>query len=1332
MKVQPLRVVLAFYSSEENHAERAFRSLRDQGKVCLAGADVTQLDDICARYYGLRLEGETLLVIETAAAKIEAVVAALRIEGSPAIFVVRPGFAPVDVAQADVAQPEVSTAEVAPVEPPHRQTGQTRRTILARLKENKEALEIARGDLFEATRLDHALTPAAEWILDNFYLVRTQILEVQRHLPRDYTSWPAPARDSVSGLAQKLVAATDQAVNENKIRDALREFQTTTPLSIAELWSFPLFLRIALIEALARLATRVSNTQQLREAAYLWANRLANAARLGKEVFEKTLSSLGPEPVARDPYFVTTLAEQLQDEESALGPAQHWIEERFGVPLIELVRTQHTGEAAEVVSTANAFGSLRALARIDFTRIFEEVSLVEAELRRDPSGVYAQSDFSTRDRCRRIVERTARYSGIPEPSVARQAVELASQSASEQTRYVAYYLLSDGLFTLESATGARIPARVALRRRAHKHATLVYLTAISGLTVCFTALACLLARDAGMRGYAGLAALALLAAFPLGELAIQIVNALVISLLPPDPLPKMDFEHGIPGEHATLVVVPMMLTSPGVLRAELEKLEVRFLGNRDEHIFYGLFSDFLDSPTAEAPGDEEFLQAARDGISALNARYREERFVLFHRPRTWSEGEQMWIGRERKRGKLEDLNAFLCGEGDFGILQAGRLPLAVSYVITLDADTQLPAEGARRLIETMAHPLNRVEIDPVTRVRKRGYTIIQPRVSITLPGATANRFTRVFADASGTDPYCQTVSDAQQDLFLDAIFHGKAIYNVRAFHTIMAGRFPRDTLLSHDLIEGAHAGVGLATDIELFEHLPVDYPSFAAREHRWIRGDWQIAEWATAKAPDATGKRQPNHLSFINRWRIFDNLRRSLVPVAAVLLLLIGWNLSIAPGIWTLVVALAVAIPAAAPLLDRLVRRIQGSVHRWQGAADDLARAFVMAALLPHQAWISLDAISRVLYRRRVSHRGMLEWQTAAHAKADARRHMDITMRQLAIISGLSLLLTILLLIRREFAPTSIFVTLWIAAPWLMRWMCRPTPSLARKELSPRRTLFLRRLARRTWRFFDDLVGPDSNWLPPDNTQLALRIEVAQRTSPTNIGLWLTALLSARDFGYITADDFCRRCESTFETLGRMERYEGHLLNWYDTRTLEPLFPRYVSTVDSGNLLASLWVLQQGCRDIVRAPVIGPTAVHGLNDTRGVLEKTCHDDPSAAVALNAIRRLLRGTRGKNQVRELIAHFRLASSPILKLQESQRWHVARSDDRSYWSAHLAAEFTSVGRDGRPLPALDGNHGVAARRNLARGRGGTGPDGRKRTGRSAPPRSPSGTLACQPCQ
>jgi cyclic beta-1,2-glucan synthetase len=1210
-----------------------------------------------ARYAALRLEGETLVTVETKARNVESVVNAMRLAGTPAIFAIRP----------DV---EVQgSVEIEWKEPP----SLNRRAILARLRECKLELDTARGDLREAARLDHALTKAAEWILDNSYLIHTQLNEVRRHLPRDVSPKTSTSEggSDVDRLARDLTAKTAFAVNEENIRIFLKEAQATRPLTIGELWAFPLFLRIALIEALAALALRVSESQQLREVAYLWANRLASSARAGDEALERILRELEAEPAARQPYFVTALAEQLQDEEMALGPTQQWIQKRFESPLIEVVRSQHTLEAAQAVATANAFGSLRALGQLEFTKIFEEVSVVEAELRADPGGIYPRSDFLTRDRCRRAVERISRHSGVEEIEVARRVSHLAARSDDPQTGHVAYYLLAEGLTRIEAETGARITGRTRIFRGITRNATTAYGAAIFALTAYFTALACILAWEAGVHSYGILAALSALAVFPLSELSLQIVHALIISMLPPEPLAKMDYRTGIPMENATLVVIPIMLTGHEATCEEIEKLEVRYLGNRNENIFYSLFADFTDSPAEVDPKDDELLQTAATGITELNARYPGGRFLLFHRPREWSESEQSWIGRERKRGKIEDLNAYLCGDTTVNVLHTGHLPLAISYVIALDADTQLPLEAARRLIETIAHPLNRVEIDPATRVRKRGYAIIQPRISITLPAATATRFTRVFADATGTDPYCQTVSDAQQDLFLEAIFHGKAIYDVKAFHTILKDRFPPETVLSHDLIEGAHVGVGLASDIELFESLPTNYGSYATRQRRWIRGDWQIAPWVLGRVPGAAGGREPNPLTFINRWRILDNLRRSLVPVTALLLLLLGWLISAAPGVWSLVVGLAVAIPALAPLLDRLARRVHGSVRGWQGAADDVERAIVLISFLPHQAWLTIDAIVRVHYRCLVSHRKMLEWQTAERARVLAHHSMDAMFRQMLTISALSAALAIVLGLKGAAAPTCAFVGLWAVSPLLMRWLARPGQSI-RRRLGVAETLFLHGVARRTWRFFDDLVGAEGNWLPPDNFQLALRVEVAQRTSPTNIGLWLTAALAARDFGYLTADELCARCSRTMETVERLERCEGHLLNWYDTRTLAPLTPRYVSTVDSGNLVAALWVLEQGCRDALGAPIIGHSALRGLMDTLAVLEEMCANDPSMAAALDDLGKLLGGAR---EGHEIVVRLRTAAAPAETLRLDQRWSVTAEDERTYWATRLTSELAA---------------------------------------------------------
>jgi cellobiose phosphorylase len=1241
MRSKSTDVILGFYSANDGDPLAAFQAAKRAGAhgVLIDKAD-TPVKDLYRKYCGLRLDGEILIVATGAGANVEAIAKALEGTGSPAIFVLR----------------EVPEA-VRPALP--------KESIFERLFRNEVTLEEARDSLAEAARMDRALTASAEWLLDNSYLVRTQISEVRRHLPRNFPKTPsANGFDRVLGLANDLVVETDHSVNEANIASHLAAFQKTSPLSTAELWFFPLFLRVALIEKLTVLASAVSQAQQLREAAYLWANRFSTSVRSAPQEFDRLLGLMEREPFALQPYFITSLAEQLQDEETALAPVRAWIKQRLTTPITELVRREHTHEAAQLVSVANAFGSLRALSRIDFAKIFEAVSPVEKELREDPTGIYGQSDFASRDQCRRVIERISRHSDRSEIAVARTAVKLAEEAREPRMRTVMQYLLTPAVKQLEEETKSDVPVRVRMIRGLRKHATGIYLGSYVLLTASFLTVALALAWEGGAHAKLALVLLGALALFPLSELAQQIINALVISLLPPDQLPKLDFKDGIPPEDTSLVVIPILLANAEVVKKEIEKLEVRFLANREANLYFSLFSDYLDAPHASASGDQALLKAVRDGIQRLNDRYPGERFLLFHRSRVWSESEQKWIGRERKRGKIEDLNAFLTGEGAAGILISGKLP-SIRYVITLDADTQLPSGTARRMIETIAHPLNQVEIDPGTHTRRRGFGIIQPRVSIALPGATATRFTRIFASTSGTDPYCQAVSDAQQDLFGEGIFHGKAIYDVRAFHEALDKRFPAETLLSHDLIEGSYAGVALASDIELFENLPLDYVSFCQRQHRWIRGDWQIASWIFSKVPSADGE-TPNSLPPISRWRIFDNLRRSLVAPASLFLLLFGWFMSPAPGVWSLVLGLAIALLALAPLLDHAARRLRGSLEGWHGAADELIRSLVMIAFLPHQAWVSIDAIVRVAYRRYVSRHHLLEWQTADAAGMDAHRHLSSTMQQMIGISGFSILMMIVLHGRGALAPTFIFLGLWAASPLLMWWLNR-SPHAAHREKTD--TLFLRRLARRTWRFFDDLVNDGSNWLPPDNSQLALRVEVAQRTSPTNIGFWLTSALAATDLGYLTADDFLDRCTRTVSTLDQLERYEGHFLNWYDTATKQPLQPKYVSTVDSGNLLACFWVLARGCEDLLHAPLLPRACTKGIADTLAIVREVWAGDPSMRTPLRALRRLL---HGKSEGHLQIGQLRLLQAPLQQLKDSRRWQE-EGEERSYWVTHLARDI-----------------------------------------------------------
>jgi cyclic beta-1,2-glucan synthetase len=1009
------RLILCFLPADEIQLKEVLTLARQRHKhVCVLGG-AEEPKDFCRRYGPLLLDDEFLIAIEAPPREVLDTVEALRASGKLSIFVFRD-----DLAGLKLLSSEGGKSEECSNAPPVRRSV-CGADLQARSKETEQTLDIAHANLMEGAALGHARTAAAAWFLDNMYLIRANLAQIQKALPRyNGTNFPLAARSCE--LAGSLVKQSHHTLSESNIRDCLREYQRTEPLRIEELWLFPVFLRLALLEDLVDLACSTSRGQQQRELAFLWADRLTASAHRGRDQLEIMLARMETEAYALTPHFVASLAEQLQSDEEALARAQFWVETRLQQSLLAVVRAEHAREAEESVSTAQAFGSLRTLSHLEFNEIFEAVSLVDAELQQDPAAIYQRSDFATRDQCRHEIERIARDSRREERDVARLAVDLAAANPDPAKRHVTNYLLAGGVIELERLAGARPGARTRFVRTLRRHATGVYLGSVAALTVCFTAIAVALAQSAGVAQERILGLLGVLALLPLSELSVQIVNALTISFLAPVTLPKMDFERGIPPEDATLVIIPMMLGSVEGIDREIEKLEVRFLANPDPNLFFGLFSDFTDHDNPSRSNDSTLLQAARRGITELNEKYPGGRFVLFHRPRVWSESEQKWIGRERKRGKLEELNAFLTGSREFStsdILKAGRLPIPIRYVITLDADTQLPPESGRRLVETIAHPLNQCELDPETGICRRGYSIIQPRVTIALPGSTVTRFTRIFADTAGLDPYCSAVSDVQQDLFGEGIFHGKAIYDLHAFRAALANRFPPETLLSHDLIEGSYAGVGLASDIELLENLPLDYSSFSRRTHRWIRGDWQIAPWILWKVPGPDGNWVPNPLSVISRWRILDNLRRSLVPVASLLLLLLAWFISASPGVWTATVAVAIAIPGMAPLLDRWARQLHGSEDGWQGSADELIRAAIMIAFLPHQAWISVDAIARACYRSWVSRRHVLEWQTADAAQANADEYLRSTETQVLAVAAISGTLMLILGLKGQFVPTS-------------------------------------------------------------------------------------------------------------------------------------------------------------------------------------------------------------------------------------------------------------------------------------------------------------------------
>jgi cyclic beta-1,2-glucan synthetase len=1159
-------------------------------------------------------------------------------------------------------------------------------SFLRRLREVERALEWANASLTMSAEVHHAFTLSAEWLLDNAYLIREQVTDLRESLPQKYygklpliASGPEAGLPRVYHVASEMVAESGGALEPEIIRRFLVAFQATAPLDIGELWALPLMLRLQLLECLRTLAIQIEQQQSQSEEADFWANRLITAVRHGSPPLLKMMEELVeryPEPT---PHFASELVAHLYDEEGALPLVSGWLERSLRSPLLEVMQQEHRRQAVQQTALTNAINSCRRLAQVQWRELFQSTSWAESELAADPAGVYARLDFETRDRCRGAVEEIARWSNCSEQKTIDQALTLAKAAEDEVARHVGYYLIDAGRPALERATNARVPLAERSRRWLRAHAAGAYFGSIFVLTAAMAAAPLLF--SAGSVHWLTHGLLGFLLLLPASELAVLAVNYFVTSVLPPQVLPKMSFKkEGIPDDCRTLVVVPMLLTAPDAIQNELNRLEIRYLGNTDANLRFSLLTDFADAPRESMPEDAEYIDIVARGIEELNRRHGAGRFFLFHRGRSWSESEQRWIGWERKRGKLEQLNRFLIGESApelEGFLCAGdRAQLeGIRFVITLDADTQLLRDTARRMIETLAHPLNQARLSPDGRRVIRGYTIIQPSVSASLPSARATWFSRIFADPRGIDPYTHAVSDVYQDLVGEGSYHGKGIYELQTFHRLLSERFPTAHLLSHDLLEGSYVRVGLATDIELLDVFPSSYIAWWNRQHRWIRGDWQIIDWLKPRVPVGGGRVEPNPLSAFNRWKIFDNLRRSLVPPATVALLMAGWLFTPAPLLWSGLIAGLMLWPVLNSLFGLLFHPPPPGTRFWRDPRDRLLRSMFAVIFLADYAGMALDAIARVAYRRLRSHRQLLEWETAldAHQRARSQQRQFVLSR--LWIPAACVLLFAGAAWRGPTAMVAVAPFLLLSAlfPVAVMVIDRPAKSWRGGILTADDRRFLRTAARRTWRYFDDFVGPQTSWLPPDNVQETPKREIFLRTSPTNIGLWMLATVAANDFGYITIDDLVTRNLGTLETLGKLERFEGHLFNWYDLSTLEPLRPRYVSTVDSGNLLASLWTFETSCEELAARPLLDASALDGIADTLGVLRQIAAT-PKETERPPAFLRLRELTTGQPaNLEEVILRVRAARQPAQDLLRHFRGQ--ETDLRTYWAQQISKQVAA---------------------------------------------------------
>jgi cyclic beta-1,2-glucan synthetase len=1151
--------------------------------------------------------------------------------------------------------------------------------LLRHFFRNGRRLVRAHKGISDATRRREALTPDAEWLLDNFHIVEEALREVRNDLPRGYYKvLPKLAEGPLAGfprayaVALELIAHTDSALDETTLTRFVQAYQSVTPLTIGELWAVPIMLRLGLLENLGRLAQQMLDAWAQRRAAENCARALAShgagssndwitpvrselarhlppgrvvsgvvvSGSNGREHDSPLTSHHSPFTAPLAEAFVVRLLQVLRDHGRESSHLIEWLESHFaasGCHPTHMVRREHQRQAGNQVTVGNCVTSLRLLSAIDWSTLFERFSTVDAVLRQDPAGAYGQQDFATKDRYRRAVEKLARGSGLDELVVARRALSLAQGSDGEARRqgdketraaHVGFYLVEAGKKQLARELRYRPASRDWLLEQVLGHARGIYfggLGLIYGLLLV-GALAWVVPAASGMNSVLLVVALVLLLV-PMSELAVGILHHVITLLLPPRVLPKLDFRKGIPEAQAAFVVMPTMLLRPESAAVLVDRLEVHFLSNPDPQLRFALLTDFADAPTESMPEDEDYLRDARERIRALNERYRgqgPDRFFLFHRRRKWNPVQGCWMGWERKRGKLCEFNRLLRGARDTsfgeGTADISQLP-TIRYVITLDADTQLPREAAQRLIGTLAHPLNRPRYHPRHGRVVEGYGVLQPRVTLSLLAATRSWFAAILSASAGLDPYTTAVSDVYQDLFGIGSFTGKGIYDVDAFEAAVGHTFPDNHILSHDLIEGNYARCGLATDIELLDDFPARYHAYARREHRWARGDWQLLPWILPTVPLPGGGQRRNPLPALERWKVIDNLRRSLVPPALLVLFIAGWLLPVgAPWFWTAIALAVLCLPVLQLLVNELVATgrllVRPQPGAWRLQLRDLAvslratggQVLLTVAFLADQARLLVDAIVRTLIRLGLARRNLLEWETAA--TTERRLGMDflsftLSMWQaplLAVVAGI-----LVLVLRPEAFPLATPLLLaWFVSPAVAYWVSRPLP-VAETPLEPAELRELRCLARRTWTFFEDYVVAQDHWLPPDNFQEDPKGEVAHRTSPTNIGFYLLSSLAAHDLGYLSLTTLLDRLEKTFDTLEQLNRFHGHLYNWYDTQTLQPLQPGYVSTVDSGNLLGCLVALKQGLRAKTEDFLSPQALANGLRDALALAREELRD-----------------------------------------------------------------------------------------------------------------------------
>ena len=1080
---------------------------------------------------------------------------------------------------------------------------------IPRLKENFEFITEVYNLLNEHIKLKLPIHPAGEWILDNFYIIDETVKTVTKELTlKKYTNFLGIANGPYAGfariyvLASEIVAYTDGKINGKNLEVLLKAYEDKKTLSMDEIWNINTFLRVALIENIREACEKIYSAQLQKYKVENIIERLVENKSKDELQF-KNIGEYKTKVIEQGEMkypFIEYMSYRLKQYGKKAYPFLNILEEqvnKMGTEISEVIKKEHFDIAVRKVSVGNCIISIKNINRINMIEIFEKINGVEEILKKDPVNVYSKMDYKTRIYYRNKLKEISKKTKISEIYIARKCLELSSieyeksnMDSNNKKAHVGYYLIADGEpKLLEILQNKKVP------RQNNMHKAQKYITALAVVTIVLAGVYGLYINTQINNIVLSLI-LSILLLIPIETIFTQIAQYILGKTKNTKIIPKLDFRNGIPEQNATFVVIPTIIKNGKRVEELMHKLEVYYIANKSDNIYFALLGDCSTSSNEEEGFDEEVINTGKKMVDILNKKYPDEKFTKFnfiYRKRMWNEGEEAYLGWERKRGLLNQFNEYILGNisNPFKtntITNLASMP-PIKYIITLDADTDLVLNSARELIGAMAHILNKPELNKSEDLVIAGHALIQPRIGIDLMSSIKSLYTKIYAGAGGVDVYANAISDIYQDNFEEGIFTGKGIYDLKIFSKILNNEIPENTILSHDLLEGSYLRCGLATDIMLMDGYPVGYNSSKSRLHRWIRGDWQIIIWLKDKIKNKRGEIKNNPLNILSKYKIFDNLVRSLLEVSSVLTIIYMcildyfYKIKIWPIITT--VLIAVLTPTVIDVINKIVFKREGEKRQktfnktLSEINASLLRGLFTLATLPDKAYMSANAICKTLYRLKVSKKHMLEWVTAEEAEKMAKKNIKSYYINMApnIILGILGVLYIFINAKNPFSVLIFVISLlWLIAPAIMCYISKEIVVNNKKELLvDKDKQYVLEVGKRTWQFFKDYLVKENNYLPPDNYQEDRKPKAIKRTSSTNIGLALLAVISSYDLGYETQKNTLELLNKMIDTIYNLQKWNGHLYNWYNIETLEPLRPRYISSVDSGNFVGYLYVVKQ-------------------------------------------------------------------------------------------------------------------------------------------------------------